>query len=50
MDEVGGTATPNNIAENTGISYVTVKKYIKKLLEEGILEIEDEEGKESKKK
>lgn len=47
MDSVGGTATPHEISDKTGISYITVKKYLDKLAEEGILEVED--GKEKKK-
>lgn len=37
MTSVGGTATPNEISEKTGISYITVKKYLDKLTKEGIL-------------
>ena len=28
----------NEIAEKTGLSYVTVRKYLKRLIEEGVLE------------
>lgn len=39
--------TPNEIAEKTGISYITVKKYVEKLTQEEIL---NEIGGESEKK
>ena len=41
IDSHGGSVTTNEIAESTGISYVTVNKYLKKLVEEGILSEED---------
>ena len=40
IDSQGGGVTPNEIVEKTGISYVTVKKYLKGLVEEDILEVE----------
>jgi len=33
----GGAMSPNEIAEQTGLSYVTVQKYLKQLLEQGVL-------------
>jgi len=33
----GGSMSPNEIAEATGFSYVTVQKYIKRLIEEGVI-------------
>ncbi len=32
-----GSMTPNEISQKTGISYVTVRKYLKKMLKEGVL-------------
>lgn len=49
MDSIGGTATPNEVSKFTGISYVTVRKYLDKLVKEGILEVEDGEEKDKKK-
>ncbi len=52
LDLEGGTATPHEISTKTGISYITVKKYLNKLVEEGILIVENgrsEEGSKSKK-
>jgi len=37
----GGAMSPNEIAEETGLSYVTVQKYLKKLSEKGVI-TEDE--------
>jgi uncharacterized membrane protein len=34
----GGAMTPHEIAKATGLSYVTVSKYLKKLIEEGVIE------------
>lgn len=42
IDSNGGSATPNEISRETGISYVTVRKYLDKLVEEDILEVKDE--------
>ena len=33
----GGAMTPNEIAKETGFSYVTVTKYLKELLKKGVL-------------
>ena len=33
----GGAVTPNEISVNTGISYITVLKYLRKLVKEKIL-------------
>ena len=37
LHQEGGTMTRHEISEKTGIAYVTVKKYMKKMKEEGIL-------------
>ncbi len=37
LHQQGGTMTRHEISEKTCIAYVTVKKYIKKMKEEGIL-------------
>lgn len=37
----GGGVSANEIATATGISYITVNKYLKKLIAEGILEEKD---------
>lgn len=43
----GGFLTANEISERTGISYITVLKYLAKLYKEGIIEKEgDEDGNE----
>ena len=44
IDSHAGGVTPNEISKVTGISYVTVVKYLKKLEEQGIVEVKD--GKE----
>jgi DNA-binding Lrp family transcriptional regulator len=33
--------SPNEIAEETGLSYVTVRKYLKRLLEKGVITEDD---------
>ena len=33
----GGIMTANEISKETGISYVTVKKYLEKLLKKGVV-------------
>jgi uncharacterized membrane protein len=38
IHRTGGSMSANEIAEKTGLSYVTVRKYLKKLIEEGVLE------------
>lgn len=38
LHKQGGSMSANEIAEKTGLSYVTVSKYLKKLIEEGVLE------------
>jgi len=42
IDSEGGGVTPNQIAERTGISYVTVKKYLDNLVKENILKVEND--------
>jgi uncharacterized membrane protein len=37
----GGAMSPNEIAEETGLSYVTVRKYLKRLLEKGVITEDD---------
>lgn len=37
IHKYGGAMTANEIAERTGISYVTVKKYIEQLIKDKIL-------------
>ena len=37
IDKYGGAMTAHEVSKRTGISYVTVKKYINKLVKEGIL-------------
>ncbi|KKN29455.1 hypothetical protein LCGC14_0844200 [marine sediment metagenome] len=32
-----GSMSPNEISQKTGISYVTVRKYLKKMVKEGVL-------------
>ena len=45
IDEHAGGCTPNDIAVGTGISYVTVKKYLNRLVKLKVIEVEDgEEG------
>lgn len=39
----GGYMSANEIAKKTGMSYVTVKKYIKELVKMGVLNEYDEE-------
>lgn len=39
IHEHGGAITANEIAEKTGMSYVTVRKYLDQLVKEGILEV-----------
>jgi len=48
IDSVGGSVTANEIAEHTGISYVTVQKYLNKMVKEGILKVFEDNGKEKK--
>jgi len=40
LHKKGGYLTAHQIAEETGFSYVTVRKYINKLVKEGVI-IED---------
>ena len=42
MDSQRGAITAHEISQATGISYVTVKKYLEKLVKEGVLEREDD--------
>lgn len=42
IDAHGGGVTAHEIAQATGISYVTVRKYIAKMVKEGILEDYDD--------
>ena len=44
----GGAMSTHEISEETGISYVTVKKYIKELVKRGVIE-EHGNSKKSKK-
>jgi len=37
LHKEGGFMTANEISEKTGISYVTVRKYLKKMVKEGVL-------------
>ena len=37
LHKEGGFMTAHEISKKTGISYVTVRKYLKKMLKEGIL-------------
>lgn len=41
LHKKGGAMSPNEIAEETGLSYVTVQKYLKELLKKGVI-TEDE--------
>lgn len=38
IHKTGGSMTPNEIATETGLSYVTIKKYIKRLIEDEVIE------------
>lgn len=42
IDAQGGAVTPNEIAQDTGISYITVRKYLKRMVNEGILKVQDD--------
>lgn len=42
INEQGGAVTPNEISQSTGISYITIRKYLKKLVKEGILEVKND--------
>lgn len=48
IDKRGGAVTPHEISKGTGISYVTVRKYLIKLIEEGILIGENNEKENNK--
>lgn len=37
LHKKGGAMSPNEIAEETGLSYITVQKYIEKLLKRGVI-------------
>ena len=37
LHKKGGAMSPHQIAEETGFSYITIKKYLKQLLEEGVI-------------
>ena len=37
LHKKGGSLTPNQIAEETGFSYITVRKYLIKLVKEGVI-------------
>lgn len=37
LHKEGGVMTPYEISQKTGISYVTVRKYLDKFIKEGIL-------------
>jgi len=37
LHKKGGAMTPNQIAEETGFSYVTVTKYLRDLLDKGVI-------------
>ena len=37
LHKKGGSMSPNEIAKETGFSYVTIKKYLKKLIDEGVI-------------
>lgn len=37
LHKKGGSMTPHEIAQETGFSYITVKKYLKRLIEEGVI-------------
>jgi len=41
IDEHAGGCTPNDIAVGTGISYVTVNKYLNRLIKLKIIGVED---------
>ena len=41
IDEHAGGCTAHDIAVGTGISYVTVKKYLNKLVKLNVIEVED---------
>ena len=41
LHKKGGAMSPNEIAEKTGFSYVTVQKYLKTLLKEGVITQDD---------
>lgn len=49
LHKKGGAMSPNQIAEETGFSYVTVTKYLKELLKRGVI-IEHGNKKESNQK
>ena len=38
IHKTGGSMSANEIAEKTGLAYVTVRKYLKRLIDEGVLE------------
>jgi len=38
LHKKGGSMSPNEIATETGFSYVTIRKYLKRLIEEGIIQ------------
>lgn len=42
IDEHAGGCTAHEISEGTGISYVTVKKYLNRLVKLNVIEVEDD--------
>jgi len=38
LHKKGGSMTPHEIAQETGFSYVTIKKYLKRLIDEGVIQ------------
>jgi len=38
LHKQGGSMTPNEIAKETGFSYVTIRKYLKRLIEDEVIE------------
>lgn len=38
LHKKGGSMSAHEIARETGLSYVTVRKYLKRLINEGVLE------------
>ena len=39
LHKKGGSMTPHEISKETGISYVTVAKYIKELYDAGVIQV-----------
>jgi len=50
LDENAGAGTAHEVSIGTGMAYVTVRKYLDRLVKDGVLEIEEQNGKEKNKK